>query len=73
VVTVSFLTTLSAIGNDGTFFLFAFLTLAAVAYFYRQVPETKNRTLPEIERDLGLPHGAISDTATPPPPPATAA
>jgi len=60
VVTVSFLSLLSAIGDDGTFFLFAFLTLAALLYFYRQVPETKNRTLPEIELDLGLPRGAMS-------------
>ncbi|MEO7193671.1 MAG: sugar porter family MFS transporter [Pseudonocardiaceae bacterium] len=55
VVTVSFLTLLAAIGDAGTFFLFGFLTLVALGYFYRQVPETKNRTLPEIERDLGIP------------------
>ncbi len=66
VVTVSFLTLLSAIGDDGTFFLFGFLTLVALAYFYKQVPETKNRTLPEIERDLGLPHGAMSDAGEQP-------
>ncbi len=29
----------------------------------RQVPETKNRSLPEIERDLGLPHGALDEAA----------
>lgn len=58
VVTVSFLTLLGAIGNDGTFFLFGFLTLVALGYFARQVPETKNRTLAQIERDLGLPPSA---------------
>ena len=42
-VTVSFLTLLSAITNVGAFFLFAFLTLVAVAYFWRRVPETKGR------------------------------
>jgi hypothetical protein len=26
------------------------------------VPETKNRTLEEIERDLGLPGGAMQDS-----------
>ena len=55
VVTISFLTLLSAIGNAGTFFLFAGLSIVALAYFQRQVPETKNRSLQEIERDLDLP------------------
>ena len=64
VVTVSFLTLLSAIGNAGTFFLFGGLSLVAVIYFQRQVPETKNRSLQEIERDLGLPKGEMAeDTA----------
>jgi sugar porter (SP) family MFS transporter len=58
VVTVSFLTLLSAIGNAGTFFLFAGLSLVALAYFQRQVPETKNRSLQDIERELDLPVGA---------------
>jgi sugar porter (SP) family MFS transporter len=55
VVTISFLTLLSAIGNAGTFFLFAGLSIVALVYFQRQVPETKNRSLQEIERDLDLP------------------
>ncbi len=65
VVTVSFLTLLSALGDAGTFFLFGILTLVALVYFFKQVPETKNRTLPEIERDLGRPHAAIRDTTAP--------
>jgi sugar porter (SP) family MFS transporter len=52
VVTVSFLTLLSAIGGVGAFFLFGFLTLVALAYFWRKVPETKGRSLQEIEREL---------------------
>src|ERR1700759_2801941 len=52
VVTVSFLTLLSAIGGSGAFFLFGFLTLVALAYFWHRVPETKGRSLQEIERDL---------------------
>jgi sugar porter (SP) family MFS transporter len=52
VVTASFLTLLSALGNAGTFFLFAGLSIVALAYFQRQVPETKNRSLQDIERDL---------------------
>ena len=52
VVTVSFLTLLNAIDGVGVFFLFGFLTLVALAYFWRKVPETKGRSLQEIERDL---------------------
>jgi len=52
VVTISFLTLLSAIGGVGVFFLFGFLTLVALGYFWRRVPETKGRSLQEIERDL---------------------
>jgi hypothetical protein len=67
IVTISFLTLLSAIGGTGVFLLFGFLTLAALAYFYRKVPETKGRSLQEIERDMrGLPEPALGggrDTA----------
>ncbi|MHB1510824.1 MAG: sugar porter family MFS transporter [Acidimicrobiales bacterium] len=52
VVTVSFLTLLGAIHGSGTFFLFGFLTLVALVYFQRRVPETKNRSLQAIEQDL---------------------
>jgi sugar porter (SP) family MFS transporter len=52
VVTISFLTLLNAISGVGVFFLFGFLTLVALAYFWRRVPETKGRSLQEIERDL---------------------
>jgi sugar porter (SP) family MFS transporter len=61
VVTVSFLTLLAAVGDAGTFFLFGFLTLLALGYFYRKVPETRNRTLAQIERDLGLAGGTRTD------------
>jgi hypothetical protein len=49
---------LSAIGGTGVFSLFAFLTLVAVWFFVRRVPETKGRSLQAIEADLrgsGLP------------------
>jgi sugar porter (SP) family MFS transporter len=52
VVTVSFLTLLNAINGVGVFFLFGFLTLVALAYFWRKVPETKGRSLQEIEHEL---------------------
>ncbi len=53
VVTISFLTLLNAISPKGVFFLFAFLTLVALAYFAKRVPETKGRSLEQIERELG--------------------
>jgi sugar porter (SP) family MFS transporter len=62
-VAISFLTLLSAIGNAGTFFLFAGLSLVALAYFQRQVPETKNRSLQAIERDFDTPRGSGEDTS----------
>jgi len=52
VVTISFLTLLSAIHGEGTFLLFAALSLAAVIYSLLRVPETKGRPLEAIERDL---------------------
>jgi sugar porter (SP) family MFS transporter len=52
VVAVSFLTLLGAISNAGTFFLMGFLSLFAVAYFWRKVPETEGLTLEEIEREM---------------------
>jgi sugar porter (SP) family MFS transporter len=66
IVTISFLTLLSLIGNAGTFFLFGGLSLVALLYFWRQVPETKNRSLQEIERDLDMPHGAMEETGPAP-------
>jgi sugar porter (SP) family MFS transporter len=54
-VTISFLTVLGILGDAGTFFLFAGLTIIALAYFRRQVPETKSRSPQDIERDLALP------------------
>lgn len=52
VVAASFLTLLNAISNAGTFFLMAALTLTALAYFWRMVPETKGLSLEQIEREL---------------------
>lgn len=51
-VTISFLTLLSSVGGAGAFSLFGFLTLVALGYFWCKVPETKGRSLQEIERDL---------------------
>jgi sugar porter (SP) family MFS transporter len=52
VVTISFLTLLSSITDAGTFFLFGFLSLVAVVYFWRRVPETKGLRLEEISAQI---------------------
>jgi sugar porter (SP) family MFS transporter len=52
VVTISFLTIKNAIGGMGVFLLFGCLTLVALLYFWREVPETKGRSLQELEQDL---------------------
>ena len=52
VVTISFLTLLNAISPKGVFFLFALLTVAALVYFAKRVPETRQRSLQQIEREL---------------------
>jgi sugar porter (SP) family MFS transporter len=52
VVTISFLTIKNAIGGMGVFLMFGSLTLVALLYFFWKVPETKGRSLQEIEQDL---------------------
>lgn len=44
-----FLTLVDAIGQAGTFWLFAGFSAVAFAWVTRVVPETKGRTLEEIE------------------------
>jgi hypothetical protein len=36
----------------GVFLLFGALTLVALRYFWREVPETKGRSLQELEQEL---------------------
>jgi sugar porter (SP) family MFS transporter len=45
-----FLTLINAIGTSATFWLFAFFCLAGWIWVYRTVPETKGRSLEEIEK-----------------------
>ena len=52
VVTISFLTLVNAIGPLGLFLLFGCMTLVALTYFYAKVPETKGRSLQQLEQDL---------------------
>lgn len=44
-----FLTLTKELGEPGTFWLFAFFCLVAFLWIWRRVPETKDRTLEEIE------------------------
>lgn len=58
VVSISFRTLLGALGNAGTFFLFFGRAVIALLYFQLQVPETTNRSLEDIERELGPASGS---------------
>ena len=60
VVAISFLTILGILGDAGTFFLFAGLTIVALAYFARQVPETKGRSPAGHRTRPGPYRGAMS-------------
>jgi SP family galactose:H+ symporter-like MFS transporter len=48
-VAVTFLTLVGAIGRPGTFWLYAVIGIAAWVFIYRLVPETRGRSLEEIE------------------------
>lgn len=50
VVTLTFLTLLQKVGSTRTFWLYAVFAVAAWIFSYRVVPETKGRTLEEIEQ-----------------------
>ncbi len=52
-VAVSYLSVIAAIGAPATFWTYAAITVLSVIYMVRAVPETKGRSLSEIERDLG--------------------
>ncbi len=49
VVALTFLTLFSAIGKPGTFFLYAGLCVGAIVFAWLLVPETKGKSLEEIE------------------------
>ena len=54
-VAVSYLSVIAAIGAPATFWTYGALTVVSLLYMVRAVPETKGRSLSEIEKDLGGP------------------
>ena len=49
VVAVTFLTLVAILGHAGTFWLYGSIAVAAWIFFYLLVPETKGKTLEQIE------------------------
>ena len=47
-----FPTIMEAVGLTGTFFMFAGIGVVALIFIYTQVPETRGRTLEEIDEDV---------------------
>jgi MFS family permease len=52
-ITYTFLSLVGAIGKPGTFWLYAGFGVAAIVFFAWRVPETKGRSLEQIEEELG--------------------
>jgi sugar porter (SP) family MFS transporter len=59
-VSYYFLQLIDAIGKAWTFWLYALMALGGIVFFVARVPETKNRTLEQIERDLGASETSFS-------------
>ncbi|XP_059184395.1 solute carrier family 2, facilitated glucose transporter member 10 [Centropristis striata] len=53
-VTFTFLNFIDAIGLSGLFLLYGMNAVAAAAFFYFMLPETKGKTLEEIDKELRL-------------------
>jgi hypothetical protein len=52
VVAGTFLTLISLISRQGTFFVFGGLGVLAILFFIWKVPETKDKSLEQIQKDL---------------------
>jgi sugar porter (SP) family MFS transporter len=58
-----FLTLVGAISREGTFWLYGALGVIALIFFLVRVPETKGRSLEQIERELGADEHAAGASA----------
>jgi MFS transporter, SP family, galactose:H+ symporter len=56
IVAITFLSIINALGRPGAFWLYAVLTLCSVIFTYFLVPETKGRTLEQIQEELKTHH-----------------
>lgn len=56
IVAITFLSIVNALGRPGAFWLYAVLTLCSVFFTYFLVPETKDRTLEQIQEELKTHH-----------------
>jgi SP family galactose:H+ symporter-like MFS transporter len=58
IVSATFLNLVGAVGSAGAFLIYALLSMAALAFVARMVPETKGRSLEQIEASLDAGHAA---------------
>ena len=56
VISLTTLSLVSSLGAGGAFWLFAFINLLAFGFVWRYLPETRGRTLEQIESDLQSGH-----------------
>src|ERR1700733_5090551 len=59
IVSVTFLNLVGAVGSAGAFLIYALLSMAALAFVARMVPETKGRSLEQIEASLDAGHAPM--------------
>ena len=53
-ISLTFLTVISGVGRAGGFWIYAGLGVVAWLYFYARIPETKQKELEQIEREIGV-------------------
>jgi MFS family permease len=59
-VALTFLDLIDAFGQSAVFWGFAVICLAAIAFTLAFVPETRSKTLEELERELGTVEGPVA-------------